>query len=258
MGRTARLASVLTAAAIALGASAGMAQEPQSGGTLNLIVQLEPPILMLGLNQQDPPQYVAGKIYEPLLIYDKDLNPQPWLAREYEISDDGLTYTFHQREILCIVGESGSGKSLTVEDAPLVLTVQKLDKVFRTGRSFSGLNVRTVHAVKAVDLEVRRGEMLGIVGESGSGKSTAARFIVRLVKPDSGSVVADGTDIPALSSRAFRPFRKRIQMIFQDPYASLNPRYKVGRIISENPIIHGMDRAQAHPATGLDTAEVAI
>ena len=99
MGRTAaRLASVFTAAAIALGASAGMAQEPQSGGTLNLIVQPEPPILMLGLNQQGPTQYVAGKIYEPLLIYDKDLNPQPWLAREYEISEDGLTYTFHLHE----------------------------------------------------------------------------------------------------------------------------------------------------------------
>jgi peptide/nickel transport system ATP-binding protein len=135
------------------------------------------------------------------------------------------------------------------EDAPLVLTVQKLDKVFRTGRSLFGLNVRTVHAVKAVDLEVRRGETLGIVGESGSGKSTAARCIVRLVKPDSGNVLVDGTDILALSGRNLRPFRKRIQMIFQDPYASLNPRYKVGRIISENPIIHGMDRAQAHRRT---------
>ncbi|HUE46074.1 MAG TPA: ABC transporter ATP-binding protein [Aestuariivirgaceae bacterium] len=135
------------------------------------------------------------------------------------------------------------------EDAPLVLTVQKLDKVFRTGRSLFGLHVRTVHAVKAVDLEVRRGETLGIVGESGSGKSTAARCIVRLVKPDSGTVLVDGTDILALSGRNLRPFRKRIQMIFQDPYASLNPRYKVGRIISENPIIHGMDRAEAHHRT---------
>jgi peptide/nickel transport system ATP-binding protein len=135
------------------------------------------------------------------------------------------------------------------EDAPLVLTVQGLDKVFRTGRSLFGLKVRTVHAVKAVDLEVRRGETLGIVGESGSGKSTAARCIVRLVKPDAGTVLVDGTDILALSNRALRPFRKRIQMIFQDPYASLNPRYKVGRIISENPIIHGMDRVQAHRRT---------
>jgi peptide/nickel transport system ATP-binding protein len=132
------------------------------------------------------------------------------------------------------------------DDAPLVLTVQGLDKVFRTGRSFFGLNVRTVHAVKRVDLEVRRGETLGIVGESGSGKSTAARCIVRLVKPDAGMVMVDGTDILALSNRQLRPFRKRIQMIFQDPYASLNPRYKVGRIIAENPIIHGMASAQAY------------
>jgi peptide/nickel transport system substrate-binding protein len=81
--------------ALPLGA---LASEPQHGGTLNLIVQPEPPILMLGINQQGPTQYVAGKIYEPLLIYDKDLSPQPWLARDFEISLDGLTYTFHLHE----------------------------------------------------------------------------------------------------------------------------------------------------------------
>jgi peptide/nickel transport system substrate-binding protein len=93
-----RLACVFTAAAMVLGATASLAQEPQSGGTLNLIVQPEPPLLMLGLNQQGPTQYVAGKMYEALLIYDKDLTPQPWLAKEFEISDDGLTYTFHLHE----------------------------------------------------------------------------------------------------------------------------------------------------------------
>jgi peptide/nickel transport system substrate-binding protein len=91
-----RLTCALAAAAALMGASAAsLAQEPQQGGTLNLIVQPEPPILMLGINQQGPTQYVAGKIYEALLIYDKDLTPQPWLAREFEISDDGLVYTFH-------------------------------------------------------------------------------------------------------------------------------------------------------------------
>jgi peptide/nickel transport system substrate-binding protein len=94
-----RLACVLAAAAVVLGGTAAsLAQEPQQGGTLNLIVQPEPPILMLGINQQGPTQYVAGKIYEALLIYDKDLTPQPWLAKEFEISDDGLTYTFHLQE----------------------------------------------------------------------------------------------------------------------------------------------------------------
>jgi peptide/nickel transport system ATP-binding protein len=133
-----------------------------------------------------------------------------------------------------------------VEDAPPVLTVQGLDKVFRTRRSLFGLRARTVHAVKQVDLEVRRGETLGIVGESGSGKSTAARCIVRLVKPDAGRVHIDGTDLLALSNRQLRPFRKRVQMIFQDPYASLNPRYKVGRIIAESPIIHGTSADEAY------------
>jgi peptide/nickel transport system ATP-binding protein len=133
-----------------------------------------------------------------------------------------------------------------IEDAPIVLAAQGLDKVFRTGRSLFGLKVRTVHAVKRVDLEVKRGETLGVVGESGSGKSTAARCIVRLVKPDAGTVSIDGTDILALSNRQLRPYRKRIQMIFQDPYASLNPRYKVGRIIAENPIIHGTAAEEAY------------
>ena len=95
-----------------------------------------------------------------------------------------------------------------------------------------------MHAVEDVSLTVNRGETLGIVGESGCGKSTTARLIVRLLEPNGGSVRFDGRDISKLSQRALRPLRREMQIIFQDPYSSLNPRKSVGQIIGEPFAIH--------------------
>jgi oligopeptide/dipeptide ABC transporter ATP-binding protein len=102
-----------------------------------------------------------------------------------------------------------------------------------------------VHAVDGVSFDVRRGETFGIVGESGCGKSTTARLLMRLLEPTSGSVRFDGREIAGLSTKAIKPLRREMQMIFQDPYSSLNPRRTVGTIISEPFIIHGMHESKA-------------
>jgi oligopeptide/dipeptide ABC transporter ATP-binding protein len=102
-----------------------------------------------------------------------------------------------------------------------------------------------VHAVDGVSLEVRRGETLGLVGETGCGKSTLARCITRLYDLTSGTVEFEGNDISTLNARRMRPFRRDIQMIFQDPYGSLNPRRRVGAIIGDPFAIHGLASGQA-------------
>jgi peptide/nickel transport system ATP-binding protein len=104
--------------------------------------------------------------------------------------------------------------------------------------AFRGGKGEVVHAVDGVSLEVHRGETLGIVGESGCGKSTLGRLLVRLHDPTTGTVRFEGDDITGLGRRALRPYRREMQMIFQDPYASLNPRKRVGQILEDPFRIH--------------------
>jgi peptide/nickel transport system ATP-binding protein len=130
-----------------------------------------------------------------------------------------------------------------IPDEPPVLTVEGLGKTYRK-RSFFGV-AREVHAAKDISFTLRRGETLGIVGESGSGKSTVGRCCLRLIEPDQGRIALGDLAISELSHRALRRQRKRIQMVFQDPFASLNPRQTVGRIISDGPVAHGIPREEA-------------
>jgi peptide/nickel transport system ATP-binding protein len=102
-----------------------------------------------------------------------------------------------------------------------------------------------VNAVNDISFELRRGETLGIVGESGSGKSTLGRCLLKLTEVEAGEIRFRGEDIVPLSASAFRPLRRHIQMIFQDPFASLNPRQTVGRILIDGPMANGVSRAEA-------------
>ncbi|KIT15042.1 ABC transporter ATP-binding protein [Jannaschia aquimarina] len=123
------------------------------------------------------------------------------------------------------------------------LVVEGLDKTYGHRGLLGG--GRLVHAAKSVDFALRRGETLGIVGESGSGKSTVARCVMRLIDPTSGRVLLDGRDIAGLSQGALRPVRRDIQVVFQDPYRSLNPRRNVGQSITEGPVNFGTPQAEA-------------
>ena len=128
-------------------------------------------------------------------------------------------------------------------EAPVVLRTRGLAKVYRD-RGWFGPH-REVRAAEGVDLEIRRGQTLGIVGESGSGKSTVARCIVRLIDPTGGEIRLGGEDIAAMPHGRLRPLRKRVQIVFQDPYRSLNPRRTVGEAIVEGPVNYGLPRAEA-------------
>ncbi|HEX7082487.1 MAG TPA: oligopeptide/dipeptide ABC transporter ATP-binding protein [Gaiellaceae bacterium] len=126
----------------------------------------------------------------------------------------------------------------TVNGAENLVELEHLTKRFAIKQGVFARGTSEVHAVEDVTLTVKRGETLGIVGESGCGKSTTARLMLRLIDPTSGTVRFDGHDITHLSQRRLRPLRREMQMIFQDPYASLNPRKTVGQIVGQPFNIH--------------------
>ena len=124
-------------------------------------------------------------------------------------------------------------------DAPPLLETRDLRVWFEIRRGLFAARA-TVKAVDGVSLTVGAGETVGLVGESGCGKSTLGRAVLRLVDPTAGAVVFDGLDITSMSQARLRPLRRRMQMIFQDPYASLNPRMRVKEIVGEALDIHGL------------------
>jgi len=119
-----------------------------------------------------------------------------------------------------------------------LLEIRNLSKSFTvTAHSLKGGRLR-LQAVDNLSFSLRKGETLGLVGESGCGKSTVARLLLRLIEPDQGEILFDGTDLISLSPARLRPYRKRLQMVFQDPFSSLNPRLRIGSAIGEALAIH--------------------
>jgi len=136
-----------------------------------------------------------------------------------------------------------------VSDRVALLSASRLQKNFPVRRGLLQRKVGAVQAVDGLDFEVFRGETLALVGESGCGKTTTGRLLTRLLEPTDGTIIFDGRDISHLPQRSMRPIRRNIQMIFQDPYSSLNPRHTVGTIVGAPFRIQGVD-----PPGGIRTA----
>ncbi|MCZ4058098.1 ABC transporter ATP-binding protein [Pantoea sp. LMR881] len=150
----------------------------------------------------------------------------------------------YSRQLIAAVPRLHKQARARRDKAPQVLQVKNLFKTYRSdGGWFS--RSREVTALNNVSFSLRKGETLGIVGESGSGKSSLGRVLLKLLPADSGEVLFDGRDILPMNENAFRPLRRWIQMVFQDPFASLNPRHTIGTILSAGPLaLGGMSQAE--------------
>src|SRR5215475_1957952 len=130
-------------------------------------------------------------------------------------------------------------------DSTAVLEVEGLKKYFPVRRGLLRRTVGHVHAVDDISFTIGHAETVGLVGESGCGKTTVGRTVLRLIEPTAGSIRLDGQEISALSKAELRPLRQRMQIIFQDPFSSLNPRVRAGDIVAEPLKLHGDGSRQA-------------
>ncbi|MFG1398348.1 ABC transporter ATP-binding protein [Roseixanthobacter pseudopolyaromaticivorans] len=197
---------------------------------------------------------VVADIADEVAVMEKGLVVERGQAQEV-LRHPSHPYT---RALLAAVPTLTPPERAPIGDAPVACAVRGLSKTYSSGGGWFS-PARTVKAVEDLSFEIRRGETLGLVGESGSGKSTAGRMLVRLIEPDGGRVSLGAVDFSALRGEGLRAARGRIQMVFQDPFASLNPRRKVGQIIADGAVARGTPRAEAMrkareilPLVGLD------
>jgi peptide/nickel transport system ATP-binding protein len=180
-------------------------------------------------------------------VVEKKMDP----ARLKQLSEHGRGRLLHPKSALAAMGhpwdegQHGPDAHAVDEGVEPLLRVENLQVYFPVRR---GILARVVDYVKAVDgisFDVYRGQTLGLVGESGCGKTTAGRAILRLIEPTAGRVIYNGTDVASVGTRELRNLRKRIQIVFQDPYGSLNPRMTIETTLTEPMLIHGIGRDKA-------------
>ena len=183
---------------------------------------------------------VVSDIADRVLVLQKGIVVEQGTA-EGVLSNPQHPYT---KALLAAVPSGAPAVRSTSLEQPVALRVVNLSKSYRTKSGLFG-DARVVHAAKGVSFEIRRGETLGLVGESGSGKSTIARLVTRINEPDEGQIYLGDEDYSAMRGDDLRKQRSRIQMVFQDPFASLNPRRKVGLSIADGPVARGVPKAVA-------------
>ncbi|MGJ5206274.1 ABC transporter ATP-binding protein [Bradyrhizobium sp. HKCCYLR20261] len=185
---------------------------------------------------------VVAEIADSVVVMEKGRIVEQGSANEVLKSP---SHPYTQRLIAAVPNLTGQDRaSVAGGSQDVILKVEGLSKTYRSGSALLG-SQRVVPAVQDVSFDIGPGRTLGIVGESGSGKSSLGRLLVKLQDCDGGRILFEGRDIAALSEAEFRPLRPKIQMIFQDPFASLNPRATIGHILTVGPVAHGMPRAQA-------------
>ncbi|MCB8836799.1 ABC transporter ATP-binding protein [Aurantimonas sp. VKM B-3413] len=183
---------------------------------------------------------VVAEIADRVIVMEKGLLVEEGRAASV-LGHPAHPYT---QRLIAAVPRMNEVEVAVADQAPVVLDAQGLKKTFHLpGSLFKA--PRIVRAVDDVSLLVRKGQTVGIVGESGSGKSTLGRLLMKILATDGGSISFNGRDVAGLSEAEFRHHRPLIQMIFQDPFASLNPRHTVGRILTCGPKAHGVSSAEA-------------
>ncbi|MFF7709637.1 dipeptide ABC transporter ATP-binding protein [Pseudomonas sp. NPDC007930] len=183
---------------------------------------------------------VVADIADRIAVMEKGLLVEQGSAEQVL---DAPRHPYTQRLIAAV--PQGRAEAAALASPQPLLEVRDLRKTYASASGWFKRQARVVHAVDGVSFSLGRGETLGIVGESGSGKSSIGRCLLKLQGIDGGQMLFNGQDIAPLSQAEFRPLRPKIQMIFQDPFASLNPRHTVGRILTDGPIAAGVAPAEA-------------
>jgi peptide/nickel transport system ATP-binding protein len=237
---------VMIAMALALGPDVLIADEPTTALDVTTQAQILELIRKIQRRKNMSVMFITHDFGVVAEIADRVVVMEKGVIVEQGDAADILNNPCHpytKKLIAAVPHMTGKGRGRAA-DTSVVLEVEKLDKTYSTTGNFFSKG-RTVQAVNDVSFAIRKGRTLGIVGESGSGKSSLGRVLVKLLDSDGGKILFDGRDIAPLTDKEFRPLRPRIQMIFQDPFASLNPRHTVGKILTVGPMAHGLSTQEA-------------
>ena len=250
---------VMIAIALALDPDVLIADEPTTALDVTIQAQILDLIRRLQRKKNTSVMFithdfgVVAEIADRVIVMEKGVVVEQGVAAQV-LRNPRHPYT---RKLIAAVPRLRETEKAGREDAAPVLEVRNLRMTYRSRPGLFGKE-RVVNAVDDISFTLRRGETLGVVGESGSGKSSMGKVLMKLVAADSGEIILAGRDIRPMREEEFRPLRPKIQMVFQDPFASLNPRRTIGASLVVGPVAHGLGREEArHRAlTLLDRVEL--